>query len=548
MPGTSVDTERSFVRCPECLRALPHHSLKCPVYKSERRALLRGIAGGSMAATAMALAGIPGLAREVHAVPAPSIGATVQPGSLGDILDYLIYKDGSTVMQLKLADRSQSSYTDSKTAFQAAWSGGGKFVGFIDTHELTAGIGVPAGGGLIGAGQGKSVLKAASTYAATVGAATEALVMNDNNRTNTTIDETGILLANFEVDGNRASRSVPATPESGIGIDRASGVQGTNAVRRVQLENIYVHDVFGHGIHTRLVDRAWIRGCSAFNVGIATQLLWHSYYALRCDRLKIWGFDSLDCLDHDGFKLSNVNFSTVIDAYVKNSGTRGFLLTDLEKCELIGCIADSNQENGFRATNNVKHCLLQGCISYFNKNHGFWLTELTRTDLIGCQAFDNGQALAATYNGFTMEKPVNVNMIGCRANDQQGTQTQQFGVRISDALTNQFRIIGGNFRDNLSSAISIASGLTSANAIYLYQNAGLQPQGVATITVGASPFTYTNDDFVPELVYIRGGTVSQVAKNANNIFQTTNVGVWLDPGEAVEVTYSVIPAMFKDRK
>jgi len=39
-----------------------------------------------------------------------------------------------------------------------------------------------------------------------------------------------------------------------------------------------------------------------------------------------------------------------------------------------------------------------------------------------------------------------------------------------------------------------------------------------------------------------------VAKNSVNLFTTTNVTVWLEPGESVTVTYSSTPSMFKDRK
>ena len=74
------------------------------------------------------------------------------------------------------------------------------------------------------------------------------------------------------------------------------------------------------------------------------------------------------------------------------------------------------------------------------------------------------------------------------------------------------------------------------------------PRGIASIPTPPSGSPYTNYDGVPEAVYIAGGTVSQVAKNSVNLFTTTNVTVWLEPGESVTVTYSSTPSMFKDRK
>ena len=79
------------------------------------------------------------------------------------------------------------------------------------------------------------------------------------------------------------------------------------------------------------------------------------------------------------------------------------------------------------------------------------------------------------------------------------------------------------------------------------------PQGIAQITGLPTPaptasFTYPNNDGVSEAVYIVGGAVSQVVKNGVTLFTTTNVTVWLEPGESITVTYSSNPSMFKDRK
>ena len=75
------------------------------------------------------------------------------------------------------------------------------------------------------------------------------------------------------------------------------------------------------------------------------------------------------------------------------------------------------------------------------------------------------------------------------------------------------------------------------------------PQGIAKITpTPPSGSPYTNNDGVPEAIYIVGGTVSHVKKDSLNLFATTNVTVWLEPGESVTLTYSSAPSMFKDRK
>lgn len=82
----------------------------------------------------------------------------------------------------------------------------------------------------------------------------------------------------------------------------------------------------------------------------------------------------------------------------------------------------------------------------------------------------------------------------------------------------------------------------------IHSSAGrITPEGTASITVTASPFTYTAGT-TPEAIYIRGGTVSDISKNSRTIFAASPATVWLEPGEAVVVTYSVAPTMEKDRK
>lgn len=123
MPQTTVDTEHSFLRCPECLRALPHHSLKCSVYREQRRDLLKGVAVGGLTAASLALAGIPSIARQTHAVAAPSIGNTQEPGSASRPWDF-IYIDGSSIMQRKADGQSQAKFSSAELAIQDSWDAG----------------------------------------------------------------------------------------------------------------------------------------------------------------------------------------------------------------------------------------------------------------------------------------------------------------------------------------------------------------------------------------------------------------------------------------
>lgn len=114
-----------------------------------------------------------------------------------------------------------------------------------------------------------------------------------------------------------------------------------------------------------------------------------------------------------------------------------------------------------------------------------------------------------------------------------------------------FNLVADNqLTAGLSGTIQSDGGGTGSNK--WINNIGFNPQGVAGITVTSSPFTYTNIDSVPELISIDGGTVTTVAKNSTTLYNfgatTARCAIWLEPGEAVTVTYTVTPTMNKDRK
>lgn len=84
---------------------------------------------------------------------------------------------------------------------------------------------------------------------------------------------------------------------------------------------------------------------------------------------------------------------------------------------------------------------------------------------------------------------------------------------------------------NIAVAIQSLSGITP--------NIGINP----IITVGASPFSYTNISGAKQLTFVNGGTVSAVAINGTTVVAGSNTSVPLQNGDYVTVTYSVAPTM-----
>src|SRR2546427_12927135 len=102
-------------------------------------------------------------------------------------------------------------------------------------------------------------------------------------------------------------------------------------------------------------------------------------------------------------------------------------------------------------------------------------------------------------------------------------------------------------RGNAAGAIGNANRFSAPSR--LYENKGFNPLGVSRVTIGPSPWTYTNNDFVREAIYIRGGTVSDISKDGvAGVFAASNVTVLLEPGGSLTGTYSSPPTVNKGRQ
>ena len=77
---------------------------------------------------------------------------------------------------------------------------------------------------------------------------------------------------------------------------------------------------------------------------------------------------------------------------------------------------------------------------------------------------------------------------------------------------------------------------------------GMARGPVATITVGASPFTWGNPESVPVMVFISAGTVTGIEfspDNGANLMLTGLLGgaFRLNPWDTLRVTYVLAPTM-----
>lgn len=127
--------------------------------------------------------------------------------------------------------------------------------------------------------------------------------------------------------------------------------------------------------------------------------------------------------------------------------------------------------------------------------------------------------------------------------DDQASKTQQEGIHAPSGWTyTNLDIIGNNLRRNSLAAINLAGTLSAVRVI---DNAGHNPQGIATVTVGGSPFTYTAGT-TPEILYISGGSGVSVTKSSQGLGAPS--AVQLASNEQVTIAYSSAPTVVKDRR
>lgn len=152
-------------------------------------------------------------------------------------------------------------------------------------------------------------------------------------------------------------------------------------------------------------------------------------------------------------------------------------------------------------------------------------------------------------SGIEVASPItNMTVQGNTAFDNL-TGKQKYGFSIASGITvTNAQIVDNNLRNNASSALNLVGTLASS---WVSGNIGYNPIGASAVTPGASPWTYTAGN-TPEVLYLEGGTVSNVTKNgislATALSATSSLAVPLDPGEAVIVTYTVAPTANKDQK
>lgn len=203
----------------------------------------------------------------------------------------------------------------------------------------------------------------------------------------------------------------------------------------------------------------------------------------------------------------------------------------------------------------VNRFSITGCTVSFNSQQGIQLggfdvtgSGCTNGTITGNTVMSNGTSGSGGCGIVLLQACANVTIKGNRVGDDQTTKLQGYGIRIFDSSAVSI-VVEGNDLTNGGVTANFNCNFTpaSSNKISVSRNLGWNPQGAKSVTPGTSPWTYTAGIY-PEVLYLRAGTISAVAKNSITIFAATGVAVSLEPNEPVTVTYSSTPTAVTDQK
>lgn len=190
----------------------------------------------------------------------------------------------------------------------------------------------------------------------------------------------------------------------------------------------------------------------------------------------------------------------------------------------------------------IKSVFVSNCIFFQGQSTGINVFGTNCVDFHVLEnTFVDQNAPTGTCIEFNSAQSVSAN--GNRVRKGPSNQNPAYLVTFSGTAA-RFTAIG-NDGDGIVST-SVIRDVTGDVHKIIEHNIGLNPIGESVVTVGASPFSYKNTTGWTELIYVQGGTVSQVQINGFTVAYNSGGQVYTLPtGSTIVVTYSAVPAMYK---
>lgn len=322
--------------------------------------------------------------------------------------------------------------------------------------------------------------------------------------------------------------------------------------------NIYAHDAPATNIGCDFIDQTFFIGCIANGGGRAQFAALSGAIQPGCSGFGIGTNGSAQSVQMvDCYASGNYNYGVFFES-------QGATAALPQGVTVTGCVAETNGY-GFGECGNTNPiysaCIAKGSVvrsfglhsgAGFAINGGTLAVQPGLNALLsGCQSYGNagdGIVVDATPAGIASAALANLSpkIVGCKVTGNTG-----HGLNIVASTTSGFNMTNlqasdNDFTGNTAGAYTSSGNLTGA---YLINNIGYNDQQTpASITVGASPFTYTAG-FTPENVYVTGGTIGSITKNGVGLSAsvTGDITIPLLPNQSIIVTYTIAPTMVTDK-
>lgn len=530
--------------------------LQRPQEMGRRRFLRAGLAGGLGA-----VGGTLGFSRLARAPL--TISDSASPDINMDILP--VYNIRSAKFGAKVDGVTDDSSAWQNAALAAKASGGGSLyqpqgVSIVQNPTTLYGPVSVIGPGPMGAG---AVIRAGVNFPTNRGMFEVDPTAND-----------GITFANMEVDGNRDN--IRAGVGSGQTVDFVRINQEMNSqMDRFLMQTCWVHDFTGHALNfdqrafttQRKITDMILLG-NWFHMNKNPNTVANNSGASEQECLLFTGTDTPHIIGNWFQKGGRANIHMIADAVDRLTG--GMILgNNFRAAGIQNFDGSGGTTEGYNlwleasAGNAVKDLVVE--------NNKF---VVSRRESISLNASGSGKIWKMDFIG-------NVYRNNNNANDNNGTDADGSGIRFRGGGTFQdLRVIAGFCdTDGLNNqkygvaldagtylrvlleeldfaASAIAPVLDNAGAaqdVIFRSCPGFNPQGIATIgaPVGGTPVDYTNQDHVDEMVYITGGTVTNLQRpggGAGTVLQLgSERGIFLAAGQSLRIVHTAAPNAYKDR-
>lgn len=414
--------------------------------------------------------------------------------------NYTVYKDGTTIYaETNISGGTNYSGTDAASVIQNAvdalpTTGGCIFVkrGVYTVNSLVTVPAATQGCWIIGEGNGSTGTNEEGTWFKLAANVEDAVFKAVGTSTASRMH--GLRLAHFAIKGSNTY----GTNTRAIWVENQA---------QFLIEDVRISGVAGVGIYEAANDWGTIKECIVSSVG------------------------------DDGIQSSSSSYTNLLHNNLDacNGGTRGdagLRLASSAHCKVHGNRVGATKRHGISVYGGDNWIAGNTVLTVSTETNNTWDAML-----LGAGAINN------LFEGNVLLQ------------DDSQANKGRYGVNVSVSGATPNYFIGGSIGETGTRGGLTFVAFTTApmnivptSGIFTWGIRNFNPQAVATISPGASPYTYTNQDGYPETVQVVGGTVSDISIVRSAV--TTSLGVTsgmflLHPDDGLKVTYTGVPTMRK---